>query len=175
VPRHPALLAGRTKGIWATGVKPWDKLITTLAGGLMLLLWMVAGLDVRRQWTGALPVAYHAGGLLGTLLGYGLFMWAMASNPFFAEGVRLPHEREHAVATGGPYQYVRHPGYAGTMLAYVATPFLLGSLWACLLSIAMVVLFVVRPALEDRTLMGELPGYQAYARHIRYRLVPGVW
>ena len=29
--------------------------------------------------------------------------------------------------------------------------------------------------LEDRTLMVELDGYQAYAQQTRYRLLPGVW
>jgi protein-S-isoprenylcysteine O-methyltransferase Ste14 len=36
-------------------------------------------------------------------------------------------------------------------------------------------LFIVRTALEDRTLREELPGYQAYAERVRYRLLPGVW
>ena len=38
-----------------------------------------------------------------------------------------------------------------------------------------VIVFVIRTALEDRTLQVELPGYTAYAQRTRYRLVPGVW
>lgn len=34
---------------------------------------------------------------------------------------------------------------------------------------------VVRTALEDRTLKNELDGYDAYARTVRYRLLPGIW
>jgi len=34
---------------------------------------------------------------------------------------------------------------------------------------------VLRTAVEDRTLRAELPGYAEYARHTRYRLLPGVW
>ena len=34
---------------------------------------------------------------------------------------------------------------------------------------------VVRTALEDRALRAELPGYAAYARSVRFRLIPGVW
>jgi protein-S-isoprenylcysteine O-methyltransferase Ste14 len=37
------------------------------------------------------------------------------------------------------------------------------------------ILFVIRTALEDRTLQKELPGYQEYALRVRYRLLPGVW
>jgi protein-S-isoprenylcysteine O-methyltransferase Ste14 len=36
-------------------------------------------------------------------------------------------------------------------------------------------LYVLRTALEDRTLREELPGYEEYARQTRYRLLPGVW
>jgi len=37
------------------------------------------------------------------------------------------------------------------------------------------ILFVVRTAMEDRTLMEELPGYKEYAARVRYRLLPGIW
>jgi protein-S-isoprenylcysteine O-methyltransferase Ste14 len=37
------------------------------------------------------------------------------------------------------------------------------------------VLVIVRTALEDKTLQAELPGYQEYTQHARYRLLPGVW
>jgi protein-S-isoprenylcysteine O-methyltransferase Ste14 len=36
-------------------------------------------------------------------------------------------------------------------------------------------LYVLRTALEDRTLHEELEGYGEYAARTRYRLVPGVW
>jgi protein-S-isoprenylcysteine O-methyltransferase Ste14 len=39
----------------------------------------------------------------------------------------------------------------------------------------MAVLFIVRTALEDRTLREELPSYAEYVRRVRYRLLPGVW
>jgi hypothetical protein len=34
---------------------------------------------------------------------------------------------------------------------------------------------VVRTALEDRALRVELPGYEAFTRQTRYRLLPGIW
>jgi protein-S-isoprenylcysteine O-methyltransferase Ste14 len=108
-------------------------------------------------------------------LGYALFLWAMACNAFFAEGVRIQTERGHAVVTNGPYGFVRHPGYVGAILSQVSTPFLLGSPWALIPSIASGVLYVVRTCLEDQTLRQELPGYAEYTQHTRYRLLPGVW
>ena len=104
VPINPELLAEREKGMWDKGVKTWDKWITTLVGGLMFLSWVVAGLDFRFQWSAPMPLAVHVGGLLVNVLGYALFLWAMASNAFFSEGVRIQAERGHVVATGGPYR-----------------------------------------------------------------------
>jgi protein-S-isoprenylcysteine O-methyltransferase Ste14 len=175
LPTHPEVLVERDKGLWHQGVKPWDKPITTLAGGLMPLPWIIAGLDLRLGWTPALALAIHLGGLLVTVLGYALFMWAMASNAFFSQGVRIQAERSHAVSTAGPYRALRHPGYLGTILAQLGTPFLLGSPWALVPAVISAALFVARTRLEDKTLMEELPGYPAYAQGTRWRLVPRLW
>lgn len=176
VPTNPELLAERGKGIRGKGVKAWDKWVAALAGGVMpLASWVVAAFDSRFRWTGLTPLTYHIGGLLVMVLGLALFLWAMASNAFFSEGVRIQEERGHVAATGGPYRIVRHPAYAGVILAQLATPFLLGSLWASIPSVASAALYILRTYLEDRTLMEELPGYGEYARRTHYRLLPGVW
>jgi len=171
IPINPELLAEREKGTQDKAVKAWDKWITALGGGVFpLASWVVAG-----QWTGRVPLVWHLGGLLVMILGYALFLWAMACNAFFAEGVRIQTERGHTVTSGGPYRYVRHPGYVGSILSQVATPFLLGSPWALIPSLATGALFVLRTYLEDKTLQAELPGYREYAQVTRYRLLPGVW
>ena len=175
IPINPELLAERERGIHAAGTKRWDRLLATLAGGMLLPLWIVAGLDVRFGWTGGFPLWLHLIGALANAVGYSLFLWAMVSNAFFAEGVRIQRERGHSVATGGPYRWVRHPGYAGDILAALATPVLLGSLWSLIPAVVTAVLFVVRTALEDRTLRDELDGYEAFTKRVRYRLIPGLW
>jgi protein-S-isoprenylcysteine O-methyltransferase Ste14 len=176
IPINPALLVEREKGLRDKGVKTWDRWIAALAGGVFpMVSWIVAGLDFRFGWTESLPLAIHLGGLLGMALGFALFLWAMACNAFFAEGVRIQTERGHTVATGGPYRYVRHPGYSGAMLAMVSSPLLLGSPWALIPAIISAALYVVRTSLEDKLLRAELPGYEEYAQQTRYRLVPGVW
>jgi protein-S-isoprenylcysteine O-methyltransferase Ste14 len=125
IPINPELLAEREKGITGKGVKSWDRWITALAGAVLIASWVVAGLDVRWNWTGPVSLAYHIGGLSVMALGYAVFLWAMASNAFFAEGVRVQHERGHTVAAGGPYRYVRHPGYVGAILSQLQRPFCL--------------------------------------------------
>jgi protein-S-isoprenylcysteine O-methyltransferase Ste14 len=105
----------------------------------------------------------------------GLMTWAMAVNNYFSLVVRIQKDRGHTVVTGGPYHYVRHPGYVGGILFQLGTPLLLGSMWALIPAGLTVLLLVVRTALEDRTLLKELEGYQEYAQQTHYRLLPGLW
>jgi protein-S-isoprenylcysteine O-methyltransferase Ste14 len=176
VPRNPDLLVERGKGLRAAGIKTWDRWISGLAAGVMpLLSWIVAGLDYRFSWTGSTSIWWHLLGLGFSLLGYGLFLWAMAANAFFSEGVRIQEERGHSVATAGPYRYVRHPGYSGAILAQLSTPLLLGSIWAAIPSFGSALFYILRTRLEDDTLVAELPGYLEYTRETRFCLLPGVW
>jgi protein-S-isoprenylcysteine O-methyltransferase Ste14 len=52
---------------------------------------------------------------------------------------------------------------------------MLGSLWTFIPAGLAALLFVVRTALEDKTLLEELDGYAEYAQQTHYRLLPGVW
>jgi protein-S-isoprenylcysteine O-methyltransferase Ste14 len=100
---------------------------------------------------------------------------ATASNAFFSQIFRIQKERGHTVATGGPYRFVRHPGYVGTILFEIATPIMLGSWWALIPGGLSALLYLVRTALEDKALLDELDGYKEYAQKVRYRLLPGIW
>jgi protein-S-isoprenylcysteine O-methyltransferase Ste14 len=148
-------------------------------GGLSLLLvqpvaFMVAGLDERFGWTDV-PLLLQLLAALLLVLANALVVWAMASNRFFAVTVRIQEERGHDVVTQGAYRLVRHPAYLAFLLMGLATPPLLDSWWAAIPALLGSAGMVVRTALEDRTLRRELPGYEAYAEQVRYRLLPGVW
>jgi protein-S-isoprenylcysteine O-methyltransferase Ste14 len=169
----PELVAER--GQPRENVKEWDKTITTLTLFPILALLIVAGLDERFGWSPELAVAIHLIGLAFIALGQGLFSWAMASNKFFSTAVRIQMDRDQTVASGGPYRYVRHPGYVGMIVSLLATALAFGSLWALIPAGLAAVLLVVRTALEDKTLREELDGYEQYATQTRYRLLPGVW
>ncbi len=173
LPRDPEFLAAR--GQVKEDAKGWDKQLTGLAGVFMLLGLVVPGLDMRFTWSAGFTLPIQLGGLILLALGYALFSWAMLSNAFFETKVRIQTDRGQTVATKGPYQFIRHPGYVGMILQLMGTPFLLGSWWGILPAVIASALFVLRTALEDRTLQNELDGYADYARRVRYRLVPGIW
>jgi protein-S-isoprenylcysteine O-methyltransferase Ste14 len=169
----PELIAER--GQPGENVKPWDKLLTTLAQFPTLGVPVVAGLDERFGWSPQLVPAIHLVGLALFVLGQGLFSWAMASNKFFSTLVRIQIDRGHTVAASGPYRYVRHPGYVGFIVSFFGMSLALGSLWALIPAVLIACLLIVRTYMEDRTLHDELPGYSDYAQRVRYRLLPGIW
>ena len=137
---------------------------------------IVSALDAQRfVWSEPLPLALQLLALLVFGLGYGFACWALLANPFFATFVRIQEDRGHRVVTAGPYAWVRHPGYAGTLVAHLALPLALGSRWGLAPAVIGFALFVARTALEDRTLAARLPGYRAYQERVPWRLFPYVW
>jgi protein-S-isoprenylcysteine O-methyltransferase Ste14 len=57
----------------------------------------------------------------------------------------------------------------------IGTSLLLGSWYGLLLVLVMIPGLVVRAVLEERVLLKELPGYDAYMAQVKYRLIPYVW
>lgn len=159
------------------GTTKWDPIIAGLA---FLLFWpganVVAALDYGRfHWSPAVPLPVKLIALLAVALGLAFAAWAMVVNKFFAKCVAIQTDRDHVVITTGPYAYVRHPGYTGSILAFVTLPIALGSLWALLPAAAGLLLFIVRTFLEDRTLQKDLEGYTEYAQKVPWRLIPYIW
>lgn len=171
VPREVAAERGQP----GEGVKPWDRTLAGLGALATLGVLILSGLDERFGWSPPLGTAVHLFGLVLLVLGQLLFTWSMVSNPFFSTLVRIQMDRGQTVASGGPYRYVRHPGYVGYITFTLATPLIFGSLWALVPAVITCVLLVIRTALEDRTLRDELEGYKEYSQRVRYRLLPGIW
>lgn len=156
--------------------KDWDKVLSGLWSLVhFLLILLVAGLDLRFGWSPVLRIRWHLAGVVVFALGSGFFSWAMITNTFFSTVVRIQSDRGQTVCRSGPYRIVRHPGYSGAILQSLGIPLLLGSPWALLPGGVAAILMIVRTYLEDRTLQAELPGYQDFAKEVRYRLIPGIW
>jgi hypothetical protein len=92
-----------------------------------------------------------------------------------APQVRVQIERQQRAITDGPYRIVRHPMYAGALLMFVGTPLLLGSWWGLLFVPLGALGIGLRAVGEERMLSRELAGYEEYTRHVRFRMVPGLW
>ena len=174
--KNPGILAERANSLTAPGVKEWDKKLVPLVGmfGPLLVL-LVSGLDVRFGWSPALPGWVGPAALAVLCLGLAFGTWAFLENKFFSGTVRIQTERGHHVIDTGPYRYLRHPGYAGALWMYLAIPPYFGSLWGLLPALGLIAVFILRTALEDKTLQEELPGYKEFTQKTKYRLFPGLW
>jgi protein-S-isoprenylcysteine O-methyltransferase Ste14 len=162
------------RGVWQDGVKPYDKIFALAWVILVFVTPAVAGLDERARLSPAPMTTLFAGVLLLTLSS-AFGAWAMVENEHFEQFVRIQAERAHRVVTSGPYRIVRHPGYLGAIVGGLSVPLILGSWWTYAPVGGNALLFIIRTALEDRTLRKELEGYEAYTRETRYRLFPGIW
>jgi protein-S-isoprenylcysteine O-methyltransferase Ste14 len=170
----PDLIEERTK--IKKDVKKWDRILVFFMVWIgPLAAWIVSGLDTRNNWTEPMSLSLEILGLGLLVMGHVLGEWALAKNRFFSSMVRIQRDRGHTVITDGPYHYVRHPGYVGAILHGLGTPLVLGSYWAYIPIGFMVLIVVIRTALEDKTLHNELEGYGAYALRTRYRIFPGIW
>ena len=174
--RHPGLLAERQNMEKIQSAKAWDKVLAPLmALSLSFPLVIVAGLDHRFGWSPIFPLWLIVLGFLLISLGYAFAAWALAENRFFSSVVRIQTDRGHVVCDSGPYRIVRHPGYAGNMVALPGMVLALSSMWTLIPLAVALIIAVIRTVLEDQTLQDELPGYRDYVRRVRYRLIPGIY
>ena len=174
--QHPGLMAERQNMKKMQNAKAWDKVLAPLmALSVVFPLVIVAGLDHRFNWSPVFPQWLIVPGFILITIGYAFGMWAMIENRFFSSTVRIQTDRGHEVCDSGPYQVVRHPGYAGNLLPLLGIALALCSVWTLIPAGVALIIAVIRTALEDQTLREELPGYQDYAQRVRYRLIPGIY
>jgi protein-S-isoprenylcysteine O-methyltransferase Ste14 len=171
--RHdPALIKRRLEVGAGAERERSQKIIQAIASVFLCAMLMIAGFEHRFHdsslpW----PAVLAADGVvaLGLLIVFGTFR----ANSHTAATVRI--EANQRVVATGPYAWVRHPMYAGSALGFLATPIALGSLRALLPAVLLCGTLVARLLEEERYLAEHLPGYDAYRREIRYRLIPWVW
>jgi len=171
---NPEVVKARSEMIKIGEMKWWDKVYAGLYILLMFALPVVCGLDVRFQ-ASALGIEYYLAGILLFVAGWSFTSWALVVNKFFEGAVRIQKERGHKVVSTGPYAIIRHPGYSGMIVLYLAMPLGLGSLYGLIPALLLAAAFVFRTHFEDEMLQKELKGYKEYAKKTRYKLLPGVW
>lgn len=174
IPISPELLGERSR--YQRGVKKWDQFLSRIMATIgPITIWIVSGLDYRYNWSPHFPTWLVVLSVGLVFIGGLLVLWALASNRFFIGMVRIQEERGHTVIKSGPYQYVRHPGYLGSLLFILFTAVMLGSLWALIPAGLTCGVVFLRTYLEDNTLKDELAGYLEYSQEVRSRLLPGIW
>lgn len=154
------------------GRVPWShelRIRAVIVGVVILLLRSGA---FRDQGLSTDP--WRAGlGLVLVTLGLGFAIWArmhIGRN----WGTPMTQKDEPELVTSGPYRLVRHPIYAGILLAGIGTAVALN--WQWLIAVVLAgVYFVYSATVEERYLTGKFPGaYPAY-KGVTKMLVPLVF
>jgi protein-S-isoprenylcysteine O-methyltransferase Ste14 len=168
----PELVAHRLRAGPTAEREPRQKIIQGVLGVVFILLFVVPGLDHLFGWSEVpTPVALAADGAVA--VGFWIVFRTFTENSFASSIVEVREGQR--VVTTGPYAVVRHPMYAGAIMLLLATPLALGSWWGLILVVPAIAGIAWRLLDEERFLVRDLAGYDAYRRATRYRLVPMVW
>jgi protein-S-isoprenylcysteine O-methyltransferase Ste14 len=171
------LLAARsTLPLPQAGQPAADRILLPLVMATFAGIVFFSALDVwHLHWIPMPPYWLRIAGLAAFTLGWWIVYRALRTNAFAVTVVRCQRERAHDVIDTGPYAVVRHPMYAGLIPVMAGLALWLGSLAGALLTIVPVTFLALRIVVEERMLNDQLPGYAAYTRRVRARLLPGIW
>ena len=149
-----------------------QKGVIAFSGLMFIAGFVVAGLDFRFSWSRMpVPVAIAASVLF--LLSYLLYAEVMRENAYLSRTIRV--EEGQTVVDTGLYGIVRHPMYMATVLLFLMIPLILGSWYALIVFAFYPAIIIVRLKDEEALLTKELPGYDAYKKKVKYRLLPFIW
>ena len=168
----PVLLERRRKVGPSAETRPAQKIIIALSFAVFIALLVVSALDYRFGWS-EVPVWVSLLGNALVALGLMVDLRVFRENSYGGSTIEMTEGQR--VITTGPYALVRHPMYVGVLIMALGVPLALGSWWGLILVLATVPLLMLRIFDEERMLRSQLEGYEAYARRVRYRLVPGLW
>ena len=150
---------------------------------LLLIVTVVAWVRLRRSAPGFFDsLGEHLRwqpGMIAQWIGVGLCAGGVAC-AFWARfhlgrnwGTPMSLRENHELVTTGPYRYVRHPIYAGFMLAMLGTALAIDIAWLALL-VVYAVFFVFAARSEERTMLAQFPRqYPEYRRRTKM-LIPFV-
>lgn len=168
----PHLIQGRMNAGPGAERQTNQKIIQAIAGILAVALIVVPALDYHFHGSSVRGAIVWMANVL-IVAGFVIVFRVFKENSFAASTIKVD-AGQHVISTG-PYQYVRHPMYAGASIALLATPIALGSWRGVLVAFALIAVIAFRLLDEERYLSSTLPGYAEYCRRVKYHLIPSVW
>jgi 2-amino-4-hydroxy-6-hydroxymethyldihydropteridine diphosphokinase len=140
---------------------------------VILFLAIAAAMALDGSFPGAEPEGRRVVG--GVVLVLGALAAAVSAWRLGGSLTPMPEPRQGgSLVEAGLYARVRHPIYGGVFLMMLGTSFLLDSLVAVLLSLALLAFFWAKSGYEERQLRIAYPGYAAYRRRVPRRMIPYV-
>jgi protein-S-isoprenylcysteine O-methyltransferase Ste14 len=109
-------------------------------------------------------------GLLLTLLGYGVGLWAL----WHLRGSFAIMAEARSPVTSGPYRYVRHPVYLGESLGILGLCLAMGTVVALLFWAIWTAMQLMRAHIEETKLALQFDDYRVYRERTRF-ILPGLY
>jgi protein-S-isoprenylcysteine O-methyltransferase Ste14 len=119
-----------------------------------------------------LPLPLPSVGVVLTAASLGLAVWARVHLGAYWSG-RITIKEGHQVIRTGPYALMRHPIYAAIIFGMLGAAMSSGHAGHLLGPLVMTAAYVVKIRREEKTLIEQLPGYDAYRREVK-AIVPFV-
>lgn len=167
--KNPELLQKRLN---AKEKQKEQSLVVKLSGLMFLAGFIVAGLGYRFNWY-LLPKGIVIGASVVFLIAYLLYAEVLRENTYLSRTIEV-QENQKVIDTG-LYGIVRHPMYSVTLLLFLSTPLVLGSIYSFFIFLAYPFIIAERIKNEEQVLEKELDGYHAYKQKVKYRLIPFIW
>jgi len=139
---------------------------------LFVVAYIIPGLDFRFHWS-HVPMWLVLLALVIMICGYIMFIVVMMQNRYASRVIEIQHEQK--LIDTGLYSVVRHPMYLAATILYVASTLVLGSYYALIPMILLPFLLALRIHNEEKVLLKDLPGYEAYMKKVKYRMIPLIW
>jgi protein-S-isoprenylcysteine O-methyltransferase Ste14 len=159
----------RTKEWWYGWV--WVRVAFVI---LILILLKARSLRRLLLFRGASNPIVHGVGILLCVAGLALAVWARV---YLGRnwGMPMSLKENPELVTTGPYRFVRHPIYAGMLLAMLGSSLVLGSLWLVVFVFFAIYSIVFAVRNEEQLLTKQFPNeYRDYRKRTK-KLIPFVW
>ena len=170
--RDPKLLERRLKAGATAEKEKSQKTIQALANVFFCLVFIIAGFDYRFHWSD-IPLLISLIADIFVILGLYIVFLVFKENTYTSAIIEV-HKDQKVISTG-PYRFVRHPMYSGAILMMIFSPIALGSYWAVLCVLPLIVTIIMRLLDEEKFLSKNLSGYHEYCQKVHYHLIPLIW
>ena len=172
----PTLLEERARFPLRRDQSSLDKLLLPAFMAAYAVVVAIDGYDANHDPVlGAPTAAISAAGIVLVVLGSTLVMLTLRTNAYASTVVRHQPERGHRVIATGVYSVVRHPMYAGLLLAMLGMGLWLGTYAGSISTLLPAAILAMRIVVEENVLRSTLVEYDTYKTRVRYRLLPGIW
>jgi protein-S-isoprenylcysteine O-methyltransferase Ste14 len=137
---------------------------------ILVLIVTFAGTSFLDHSSGTYYSELIGAGLLLTLLGYGVTLWAL----WYLRGSFAIMAEARSPVTSGPYHYVRHPLYLGESLTMLGLCMAIGTVPAILFWVIWTGMQLTRACIEETKLANQFDDYRTYREATRF-ILPGLY